>query len=54
MRKRRMRELLIAFISIECVGLPLRNVKFLYAYFQVIISLRTEPEVLRVQNLHAL
>jgi len=53
-RELRSHALLIASITTECVGLPLCNVRFLYAYFQATVRSHTEPEVLRVQNLHAL
>ena len=53
-RELRSRALLIASITTECVVLPLCNVRFLYACFQAIVRSRTEPEVLRVQNLHTL
>ena len=50
----RSRAVLLTLITTERVGLPLCNVRFLYAYFQAIVHQCTEPEVLRVQNLRAL
>ena len=46
--------LLLTRVTAECVGLPLCNVRFLYAYFQAIVRPLTEPEVPRVQNLCSL
>ena len=51
LRELRLRALLLTLVTTERVGLPLCNVRFLYAYFQAIVHQRTEPEILRVQNL---
>ena len=53
-RELRSRALLLTCVTTKCVGLPLCNVRFLYAYFQAIVRPRTELEVLCVQNLRAL
>ena len=53
-RELRSRAVLLTLVTTECVGLPLCNVRFLYAYFQAIVRQCTEPEVLRVRNLRAL
>jgi len=51
MRELQLRALLLTLVTTERVGLPLCNMRFLYAYFQAIVCQLTKPEVLRVQNL---